>query len=65
MNGFTAKEFEPDPTAVPEDDDDDAGGAAPGPGHNRRGKPTEHAKVGEALLGAMHSRGEALCHIHD
>ena len=50
---------------MPDDDDDDGGGAAPGPGHNRRGKPTEHAKVGETLLGMMHSRGEALCHIHD
>ena len=39
MTGFSAEEFEPDPEAMPEDDDDDASGAAPGPGHNRRGKP--------------------------
>jgi phage/plasmid-associated DNA primase len=63
-NGFTAKEFEPDPAAAPEDDETN-GGAAPGSGHNRSGKPTEHAKVGEALLGAIHGRGEALCRIYD
>ena len=65
MSGFSAKEFEPDPTAVPDDDDDDASGAAPGPGHNRRGKPTEHAKIAQTMLGLMHSRGEALRNIHD
>ena len=65
MSGFSAKEFEPDPAAVPDDDDDDASGAAPGPGHNRRGKPTEHAKIAQTMLGLMHSRGEALRNIHD
>jgi D5 N terminal like len=64
MSGFTAKEFEPDPTAVP-GDDDDVGGAAPGPGHNRHGKPTLHAKVGQTMLGMMLSRGKALRNIHD
>ena len=38
---------------------------APGAGHNRRGKPTEHAKVGQTMLGMMHSRGQALRNIHD
>ena len=66
-NGFTAKEFKPDSATRLEDGDD--GGTQPGtgsgPGHNRSGKPTEHARVGEALLGAMRRRGEALCRIHD
>ena len=51
---------------MPEDDDD--GGAQPGrpaPDITVSGKPTEHAKVGETLLGTMHSRGEALRRIHD
>jgi phage/plasmid-associated DNA primase len=61
-NGFTAKEFDPDPAVTLDDADDDA---APGRGHNRSGKPTEHARVGEALLAATHARGEALCRIHD
>jgi hypothetical protein len=43
MSGFSAKEFEPDPTIMPEDDKA-SGGASPGAGHNRIGKPTEHAK---------------------
>lgn len=64
MSGFSAKEFEPDP-AIMREDDEASGGASPGAGHNRGGKPTEHAKVGEALLGAIRSRGEALCRIHD
>jgi hypothetical protein len=63
-DGFTAEEFEPDPNAIPEDDDD-AGGAPPGLGHNRQGKPSEHARVGEKLLSAMHSQGTALRDIHD
>ena len=64
MSGFSAEEFEPDP-AIMREDDEASGGASPGAGHNRGGKPTEHAKVGEALLGAIRSRGEALCRIHD
>jgi hypothetical protein len=65
-NGFTAKEFEPDPATGLEDDDGGMQpGTGPGPRHNRRGKPTEHARVGETLLGAMRGRGEALCRIHD
>jgi len=66
-NGFTAKEFEPDSATRLEDGDD--GGTQPGtgsgPGHNRSGKPTEHARVGETLLGAIRRRGDALCRIHD
>jgi phage/plasmid-associated DNA primase len=64
MSGFSAEEFEPDPNAVP-DDDDDAGGASPGAGHNRRGKPTEHAKIGQTMLGLMQSHGKGVRDIHD
>ena len=65
---FSVEEFEPTPGVViddDEDEDDDAGGTAPGAGHNRRGKASAHAKVGEALLGMMHGRGQALRNIHD
>jgi hypothetical protein len=61
---FTAEEFEPIPGVVPDDEEDDAGGA-PGVGHNHQGKASNHAKVGETLLGMMHGRGQALRNIHD
>ena len=60
---FIAEEFEPDPNAIPGDDEDE--GAPPGVGHNRRGKMSEHAKVGEKLLGTLRGLGEALNDIHD
>jgi hypothetical protein len=59
-NRFTAQEFEPDGSATEFDGDADTGA-----GHNRRGKPTEHARVGEALLATIQARGEALCRIPD
>jgi phage/plasmid-associated DNA primase len=61
--GFTAQEFEPDDPATGLAGD--AGASHAGPGHNRSNKPTEHARVGETLLGAIRARGDALCHIHD
>ena len=62
--GFSAEEFEPDPNVIPEDDDD-GGGPPPGAGHNSHGKPSEHAKVGQTLLGMMHHQGTALRDIPD
>ena len=63
--GFSAEEFEPDPNTMPEDDDAAGGGAIPGVGHNRQGKPSEHARAGEKLLWTMHSQGTALRDIQD